>query len=875
MASKVLYNGSAIATPGVYPTVVAGELSPLAVAATNVIAILGEAQGGVAISSGMTYDEVYEAAVLTGNLSQKVKNTFLSGDLREAAAFAASRVAASQMICMKVKQDSTASATVPGKTESGEYFGDVITVETKASGSSQNSVQLALSGGVNAVDLSLTAPSTFAGYPMSGTDVGDDAAFTITYDDGAFNYGWNVCKAAITDSALLGMATRSFAKSGSAPTASNFTGTVARVTVASHSPLNEGKIIRVYGLVGGEPAFDDVVYPTPSADGALDGDVVFDASSVFAMAIFEDNGVTPSTVEGTTTLTLDDTAGSSPVCVLSSADTTGAEGMTRFHTAPVHPGSTISAVIATAGTGDIYIYGYDALGTLSGVALSLSGTTPVETAALSFARLEGVVTTSVSSTNSITLAAVPLQASFTSLPTIDEVVTYVDGLLGFSGALVDSSAGATAASTLDQTDGYVSLLTEASFYRTVDRVVTLLNAGGSPVVATRTAWVPHEFTITDTGTQAATLTPSGETAISFSTAATADVVNYINRHPNSRFFMSAVATSSTVATVTAKTTLPIIASAVSGCTIADVDEPDGPGFFDATASLDTFYFSGGADSAASTSDYVTALEKLRDFDCDSIVVLSSSTAVHDALVSHLEYRAGRGGSESQGFIGIHNAADNNVPTKTEIRNAVRALNTRHLTVWGQALTWPNIAGTDTEFLPAVACIVPAVLQAQKPIGTPISRTQLPAVVKEIRQDTSWDPREDSDEILGYGLTFAEVVPGGARRIVRHITAYLTDDNIAFVNGSVNRLVNYVVRTFRRDMEAWLAKPGTVKTVSNAKSYAQRRLDQFVRDGILVSWDSLTLSLSLDVLSLTVGIAPVVDINFILPTFYLKAANITV
>lgn len=874
MASKVLYNGSAIATPGVYPTVVAGELSPLAVAATNVIAILGEAQGGVAISSGMTYDEVYEAAVLTGNLSQKVKNTFLSGDLREAAAFAASRVAASQMICMKVNQDLQASTTVPGKTESGEYFGDVITVETKASGAEQNNVQLALSGGINAVDLSLTAPSTFAGYPMSGTDVGDAVAFAVEYNDGAFNYGWDVCKAAITDSALLGMATESVVKVAGV-TASNFTGTVARVTIANHSALNEGKIIRIYGLVGGEPAYDDVVYPTPSADGARDGDVVFDASGTLAMAIFASDGVTPSTVEGLTTLTLDDTAGSSPVCVLSSADTTGAEGMTRFYLAPTHPGTTFTAVNASGDTGDLLIFGRDASGALSGIALTVAGATPVESAAHSFVSLEAVVSSDISSTNATVLAAVPFQASFATYPTIGQIITYLNTKVGVSADEEDRSAGAAAPSTLDQTDGYVSLLTAASFYRTVDRVVELLNAGGSPVVATRTAWVPHEFTITDTGTQAATLTPSGETAISFSTAATADVVNYINRHPNSRFFMSAVATSSTVATVTAKTTLPIIASAVSGCTIADVDAPDGPGFFDATASLDTFYFVSGSAASASTSDYVTALEKLRDFDCDSIVVLSSSTAVHDALVSHLEYRAGRGGSESQGFIGIHNAADDDVPTKTEIRNAVRALNTRHLTVWGQALTWPNIAGTDTEFLPAVACIVPAALQAQKPIGTPISRTQLPAVVKEIRQDTSWDPREDSDEILGYGLTFAEVVPGGARRVVRHITAYLTDDNIAFVNGSVNRLVNYVVRTFRRDMEAWLAKPGTVKTVSNAKSYAQRRLDQFVRDGILVSWDSLTLSLSLDVLSLTVGIAPVVDINFILPTFYLKAANITV
>jgi hypothetical protein len=142
-------------------------------------------------------------------------------------------------------------------------------------------------------------------------------------------------------------------------------------------------------------------------------------------------------------------------------------------------------------------------------------------------------------------------------------------------------------------------------------------------------------------------------------------------------------------------------------------------------------------------------------------------------------------------------------------------------------------------------------------------------VLKLRQSSTWNPADDSEELIQAGLHFMEVVDGVGRRVVRNVTTHLSSSNIAYTEASVNEAVNFAVYNFRTTMERMVGKRGFAGTVNAAKGLATNILGLLV-GVVLTAHRSLDIQLILDVLEVSVEISPVLPINFVQSTIHLVA-----
>lgn len=278
------------------------------------------------------------------------------------------------------------------------------------------------------------------------------------------------------------------------------------------------------------------------------------------------------------------------------------------------------------------------------------------------------------------------------------------------------------------------------------------------------------------------------------------------------------------------------------------------------------FLTGGSEGTATSSDWQRALNLLKKTRVNSIVVLTGDPAVHAALDAHCAYMCGIGRSERDGFVGLLNAGLTDVPTKTEVKSQITALNSRHIRACAQAVERFDSAGNRTEFLPYFGAALAAGMQAGTSVGN--SLTFKYANCLAFRQDSSWNPVDDAEEMVKAGLWFLEQVDGVGRRCVRNITTHLSTNNIAFIEGSVNQAVNYAAYEFRTQMEFAVGKQGFSGTINATKGLAINKLGLLVDEGVLVEWRSLAFSLAVDVMEVSVEMAPVIPINFVKNTMHL-------
>jgi hypothetical protein len=278
------------------------------------------------------------------------------------------------------------------------------------------------------------------------------------------------------------------------------------------------------------------------------------------------------------------------------------------------------------------------------------------------------------------------------------------------------------------------------------------------------------------------------------------------------------------------------------------------------------FLAGGTEGTAQFSDYQAALNLLKQTRVNTIVPLTGDPAVHAAVEAHCAYMSGIGRSERDAVAGALNAGLTDVPTKAEYQAQVLDLNSRHMRLWGQAIERYNTAGEREEFLPTMGAVVVAGMQAGAPVGLPLTYKYMN--ILGFRQHSTWNPVDDAEEMIQAGCIFCENVEGVGRRIVRNITTYLIDDNLAYSEASVNQAVNYAVFNFRTEMEYAVGKRGFSGTLNAAKGIAISVLGLLVDGGILVATQGLDLDLVLDVLEVSVEIAPVLPINFVKTTVHL-------
>ena len=163
------------------------------------------------------------------------------------------------------------------------------------------------------------------------------------------------------------------------------------------------------------------------------------------------------------------------------------------------------------------------------------------------------------------------------------------------------------------------------------------------------------------------------------------------------------------------------------------------------------------------------------------------------------------------------------------------------------------------------------MQAGSEVGTSLTFKYL-NTLDVYGNDASYTIQDDANELITAGLCMIEKVPNRGWRWLRNVTTYLIDNNLAYTEASVNEAVNYSVYTFRTALEAIIGQKGFAGTVTSAQGIAISILGQLIGAGAITSHRNLSITLTDDVMTVDVEIAPVIPVNFIKTTIHLVSAT---
>jgi len=246
------------------------------------------------------------------------------------------------------------------------------------------------------------------------------------------------------------------------------------------------------------------------------------------------------------------------------------------------------------------------------------------------------------------------------------------------------------------------------------------------------------------------------------------------------------------------------------------------------------------------------------------------------LAANVAEARGAAQTERGGYIGFRG-------TKSEVIAQANAINDQDVALTAQLPTALNTAGSLEQFGPRQLAVMAASMRAGvSDIGEPLTNKFLR--VSSLSQDASWDPSNvtDANDMINAGVLFAETTDGVGTRWVRDLTTYVQSNNLAFSEGSVRDVVRYIAYNLRTLLvERFVGRRNTPATIQSFKDVAATFLETARSDEIIVdstdlatgatvhAWHNLQVFSSGDVVTLNVGIYPVVGINFILNNIFLQ------
>lgn len=277
------------------------------------------------------------------------------------------------------------------------------------------------------------------------------------------------------------------------------------------------------------------------------------------------------------------------------------------------------------------------------------------------------------------------------------------------------------------------------------------------------------------------------------------------------------------------------------------------------------YLSGGVEGTTQFSDWQAALDVLRDELVSTVVVLTSDASVHAAAVTHCNYMAGAGRKERDMVVGT--AAGVN---KAAAQSAAVALNTRHARLLFQEIQRYNSEGEKEWFPPYMYAAAVAGAQAGSAIAESLTFKYFKALAT--RQDSTIVLQDDANELIQSGLWFLEEVPNTGFRNIRNITTHLIDNNLAYIEASVNEAVNYATYNLRTALEVAVGRKGFQATVNQTLAVAISMLAQLVDAEVITNWRNLAITLTGDVFEVDVEIAAVTPVNFVKTKLHVVSAT---
>ena len=305
-------------------------------------------------------------------------------------------------------------------------------------------------------------------------------------------------------------------------------------------------------------------------------------------------------------------------------------------------------------------------------------------------------------------------------------------------------------------------------------------------------------------------------------------------------------------------------TALSGSSLVTPTKPSGANSPPDNTAAPVFLI-GGVEGTTLFANWQAALDVLRDEDVDTVVLLTSDAAVHAAGLVHAIYCAGAGKRERDIVVG--GAAS---VTKTAAKAAAQVISSRHMRYLFQNLVRYNTQGVRESFPPYMFAAAVAGAQAGSPIGESLTYKFFNAL--DIEFDSSFVLQDDNEELLQAGLWYLEPVRGRGFRCKRNLTTHLADNNLAYIEASVNEATNYTAKNVRTNLEAMVAKKGFQRTVNQAVSNVVTTLAQLIEDEVITSWRNLTVVLGADTMDVDVEVAPVNPTNFVKTTLHLVSAE---
>lgn len=870
MATSIFFLGRTIATPGSYTEVDASGLEQVGLGAAGIVALIGEGEGGIpvsAIDNGKDLQRV--------NSPENARGIFRSGDMREAGSMIfepssdpAILAGAQEVVFCKVNPATQSTAQL------SNGFGPVIDLTSADYGAFTEQINVSIGNGSVAGKLItvIFEDTTETADNVGGTDI-----FTLQYLNAATTYDTMV--ASVTAGGIVSaLGTRT--EAGLDTEITPFSAGPSTVEIPANVD-NAGRVVTVYGVAAGLPAREQLV---------VSGSVLVVSSTTFD----EVWGVTMDQVAVTSAVVIDETGGLGQFDIAIGSRETGARICQGMFVA----NRNVAIASDATDTGNVQVWGRNAGQQIVGETIVLSGTANRATLGVgTFAEIDAIVLGDIpNATDNVTLTANAVVSDPTVQTNIQRIgdlynarlATYdvngngtADTDLGFDFVFVTGVLGALA-TTLDEVlDVDVFAAATGSFKADTQAVIDFFNFNSTLVDAALSTFTPQIDRITIDNVVNTTLyvfeiDGVDITYLSDGTATEAEInaglIAATNNHPAVNY--KVVATAGTLSS-----DIDLTGRFGAGFTTTESDAnlslafPQAPVGAQVVPSntIAPVFLQGGGEGTTTFTDWQKAFNLLKQVRVNSLVPLTGDPAVHAAADAHAQFMGGIGRSERDVFVGLSalGAQDvplNTLPTKTSIKSQIVNINSRHTRAFAQSIEKFNTAGEREVFLPWFQAVIAAGMQAGSPVGT--SLTFKFGRVLAIDQDSSWNPIDDSEEMIQGGLVFMENVEGVGRRFVRNVTTFLQSDNIAFTEGSVNEAVNFATFNFRTNLEIAVGARGFAGTLNAAKSVALNTLTLLVDAGAITSFRSLLLDLIVDVLEVSVEIAPIIPINFVKSTVHL-------
>lgn len=290
MATSIFFDGRTTAIPGVYTKIDASGLDTVGVGSTGIVALIGTGEGGRPVSDGMTADDL-----LRFNSPQAVRNTFRSGDLREAGSmvFNPSTDAditggAQQVICLKVNPATQGSLTV-----ADIDGGTALTIESKDYGAFTNEINVtitddtAVSESINAKKVTVKDATTTETFLQVGqVEDGATQMFTLEYDEPSDGdvYGWADMTAEVIS--VAAPAVSGLRANGTIELPGTTAISVTGALTATSGASNEGKTVIVFGTTGSGLVSE--TFTLDASGGAVGTTVFTDVYGIYSPDIAAD-----------------------------------------------------------------------------------------------------------------------------------------------------------------------------------------------------------------------------------------------------------------------------------------------------------------------------------------------------------------------------------------------------------------------------------------------------------------------------------------------------------------------------------------------------------------------------------------------------------